>query len=73
VLNTSNTQPVKAAIYNLKGQLVSNLYSGILSTGEHNFVWHGTDMNGKGVANGVYLLRVTGKHELKQRKLSLMK
>ena len=43
-------------VYNLRGELVRTLHSGVLDAGEHPFVWNGTDNDGRQVSSGVYLV-----------------
>ncbi len=64
---------VNASIYNAKGQLVKNMISKILSSGNHTITWNGLDNSGAGVSSGVYLFRVNCGKELKTEKLILLK
>ena len=73
MLNIPQTGMVKAAIYNLKGQLVYSLNNGILNEGDHSFVWHGVDQQGAPQGNGIYLLKVKSESGSSIRKLTLMK
>jgi len=73
MLNIPQTGMVKAAIYNLKGQLVYSLHNGNMSEGEHSFVWHGTDQKGCAQSNGIYLLKVESPRGNSIRKLTMMK
>jgi parallel beta-helix repeat protein len=41
-------------IYNLNGQLVKTLYSGLADEGEHTIVWDGKNGTGMDVASGIY-------------------
>jgi len=50
--------PVRIAVYNLRGQLVRMLLSGMSHAGNHYLDWDGTDSNGKQVANGIYYCRL---------------
>ncbi len=70
--NFTETAQVDLAIYNLKGQLVKNLYSGI--TSKHTVMWDGKDEQGKELENGVYFYKliVNGK-TAETKKLILMK
>jgi hypothetical protein len=70
--NLTETAQVDLAIYNLKGQLIKKLYSGV--TSKHTVMWDGKDEQGKELENGVYLyrLRVNGKTE-ETKKLIIMK
>lgn len=64
---------IKIDVYNLKGQLVNTLVNDSKSTGRHNAVWNGRDMQGKDVANGVYFYTLTTGSHSSTRKLIVMK
>lgn len=49
---------VRLAIYNVRGQLVQTLVSGLIGEGHHRAVWNGTDRHGDRVATGLYLFRM---------------
>ena len=70
--NLHETAKVELNIYNLKGQLVKSLYSGVASS--KTLDWNGKDENGNELKAGVYLykLLVNGKIE-ETKKLILMK
>ncbi|MDZ4182457.1 MAG: FlgD immunoglobulin-like domain containing protein, partial [Candidatus Cloacimonadaceae bacterium] len=60
------------AIYNVKGQLVRNLHSGKLASGNHNITWNGKDDKGGNVASGIYFYRLTdGDQSQSRRKLRM--
>jgi hypothetical protein len=64
---------VELTIYNVKGQKVKNIFQGMLSAGEHQMVWNGTDDSSKAVGSGIYyyvLKTSTGNHN---RKILLLK
>jgi hypothetical protein len=46
-------------VYALDGRLVRTLESGVLADGPHRAVWDGTDLDGRSVASGTYLYRLT--------------
>lgn len=60
-------------IYNLKGQLVKNLFAGNITAGHHRFVWDGLDNSKRTVASGVYLYRLETEGFVKTRRMLLMK
>ena len=64
---------VKLAIYNLRGQLVQTLYSGVISAGQHSVVWNGTDFRGAKVASGVYVYRLQADGRSQVKKLLLLR
>jgi hypothetical protein len=68
------TAKVELMIYNLRGQLVRTLDSGIKTAGEQIIPWEGCDDRAQALASGVYLLRmsVQGQGQM-QRKMVLVK
>ncbi len=64
---------VTLAIYNLRGQLVQTLVSGVMAAGRHNVVWDGRDSRGLRVASGIYVYRLTTKDFVATRKLAITK
>ncbi len=70
---TEHTENTELIIYNIKGQKVKTLYSGIAEEGKHTVTWNGKDENDKPVSSGIYLYKLkTGKQEL-TRKMLLLK
>ena len=64
---------VTLKIFNIKGQKVKTLYSGIAEEGKHTVTWNGEDENYNPVSSGIYFYKLkTGKQEL-SRKMLLMK
>jgi len=70
--NLTETAQIDLNIYNIKGQLVKKLYSGV--TSKHTVMWNGKDSNGNELAPGVYFynLIVNGKTQ-ETKKLIIMK
>ena len=56
--NLKEPDHVSLSVYNMKGQLVSNISSGFRGIGQHNEIWDGRDHAGRKLASGVYLLRL---------------
>jgi aminopeptidase YwaD len=72
-LETKNTtSPVKAEVYNLKGQLVTTLFNG-LPTAKTTMQWNGRDSNGSKVSSGIYLVRVQQQGHTCSQKMLLLK
>ncbi len=46
-------------IYNIRGQAVARLVSGMAMPGYHNVQWMGKDAYGKSVASGIYFYKIT--------------
>jgi hypothetical protein len=65
--NPSTTIPVSVPhaaevtlkIYNIIGEEVATVYSGLLEQGRHRFTWEGRNGAGLPVASGVYFVRLT--------------
>ncbi len=61
-------------IYNIRGELVRNLASELLESGEHIRYWDGRDLNGQRVSSGTYFARLRlGTEVLQMQKLMLLK
>ncbi|MFA7056992.1 MAG: GLUG motif-containing protein [Candidatus Cloacimonadales bacterium] len=64
---------VKLNVYNVRGQLVTNLAQSKFDQGFHNVVWNGEDMKGNACASGIYLFRMESEHNVQIVKGILMK
>jgi hypothetical protein len=64
---------VQITIYNMKGQIVKKLIDRDCIAGNHSIVWNGTDEQGKNVASGIYLYRMTNGNYSSSQKMMLMK
>jgi len=53
--NLPNSAAGKLAVYNTLGQLMTVLFDGQASAGDHQVRWEGVDRNGNPVGSGVYL------------------
>jgi M6 family metalloprotease-like protein len=60
-------------IFNTKGQMVRNLYSGIPGSTELNLVWDGRDDEGQALSSGIYLYRLENESKQLTRKMILSK
>ncbi|MFC1563564.1 S8 family serine peptidase [candidate division KSB1 bacterium] len=60
-------------IYNIKGQLVKTLVSGMVPAGTHIVKWDGTNSTGVNVASGVYIYRIKAGNYFKARKMILIR
>ena len=64
---------VNISVYNIRGERVVTLVDEIMSVGEHNVIWKGTDKQGKQVASGVYFCRARIGETTTTSKMLLMK
>ena len=62
---------VRILIHDVRGRLVRRLADGVLDAGRHELDWDGTDGAGRGVASGVYLLRLESAGRSAERRLVL--
>ncbi|MCF7913164.1 MAG: peptidylprolyl isomerase [Candidatus Cloacimonetes bacterium] len=68
VYNVEQTGKTRLAVYNLKGQLVEELVSGVKEKGKYQIVW-----DASGMASGIYLLRYQNGSYRENQKILLMK
>lgn len=52
------TDEVVVSIYNVRGQRVKTLVSGVLGKGDHQVYWDGTNSRGETVGTGMYMYRI---------------
>ncbi len=64
---------VQIDAYNIKGQIVANIFSGQKQPGIYNLNWNGTDNSGRRLATGTYYLRMCAGSYEKTRKVVLIK
>ncbi len=60
-------------VYNLKGQKVRTLASGLFPAGEQSIVWDGSSDSGSALGSGIYLLRLKAGSLIQTKKLTLIK
>jgi len=72
-LKVSSATVSNISVYNLKGQLLKNILKGSLDKGTHSFSWDGSNMTGKPVANGIYLLRATVGKDLISKRITMIR
>ena len=71
--NVSQENNVSLEVYNVKGQLVKQLFTGKVSAGEHSAVWNGKDDSGNAVSSGIYYSKLTVGDKSITKKMILMK
>jgi len=65
--------PVTLTIHNEAGQVVRTLVADRLGPGTHEFAWDGRDSQGKPVASGAYIYRLTSRHGVQARRMVLIR
>lgn len=64
---------VQLSIYDVSGQLISELVNQQLSAGTHNAIWDGRNMSGAQAASGVYIYQLKTATQLLRKKMMLIK
>jgi len=67
------TSQVEVTVYNMLGQTVKVLESGVQAPGIYETTWDGKDTNGKEAASGMYLYRISTQDFTETRKMMLLK
>jgi len=68
-----NNSPVELTIYNLLGQQIKTLYSGIPKIGKNVEVWHGDNNYGVVQSSGVYFFVLKNGDKVQAKKMVLLK
>jgi flagellar basal-body rod modification protein FlgD len=64
---------VEIDIYNLSGQLVKRLESGVKDAGTYSITWDGTDNTNAPASSGIYFYRLTTGNQTITKKMLLLK
>ena len=64
---------VKVVVYNIRGQLVRELFAGAPRSGRYATRWDGLDLHGKPASSGVYFVMLEAGTSVRTRKLLLVK
>ncbi len=62
------TENININIYDLKGQKVANIYSGLLQSGKHSLFWNASEFS-----TGLYIIKCEANHTISSHKILLMK
>jgi len=71
--NVARSGFVSIEVYNVRGQKVRSLVSGVYSVGEHSVVWNGCADDGRSVGSGVYFYRMVSDGVSEVKKMLLLK
>jgi hypothetical protein len=58
VFELEQSGPVEVGIYDLRGQLVHTLASGVMAGGRYEMTWRGRDNAGRALGSGIYFCRM---------------
>ena len=72
-LYLEQSSQMELAIYNIVGQRVRTLISGVLAAGHHQFIWNGTDDQGNPMPSGIYFSRMISPQYRETKKLVFLR
>ncbi len=64
---------IELAVFNLQGQRIKTLMSGMQAAGDYEVTWDGTNENGMKVASGIYIYQLITGNQRTVKKMTLMK
>ncbi|MCC7430648.1 T9SS type A sorting domain-containing protein, partial [bacterium] len=64
---------VKISVFNLKGQLVNEIFNEVAKAGSNSVFWNGTDEKGKQVSSGTYFYKLESGNFSETKKMVLLK
>ncbi|MBN1327680.1 MAG: hypothetical protein JW996_06995 [Candidatus Cloacimonetes bacterium] len=69
----STAQPVQISVFNLKGELITELVNEVLDAGYYEVYWNGKDHKDKSVPSGIYLCLFRSSEQTQNHKMVLLK
>jgi hypothetical protein len=69
----SEPREVALSVFNIKGQKVSEVYSGSVSAGKHSISWNGYSDSNHKVSSGIYFYRLETGDEVMTRKMLIVR
>ena len=69
----SHDDSVQLSVYNIRGQKVRDIISGVLLAGKHFVIWDGTDNDSRNVASGIYFYRLNTQYGSETKRMALIK
>jgi hypothetical protein len=67
------TSPVHITVYNMLGQQIRTLFSGVMEAGVQTVTFDGKDQSGKALSSGTYMYRMTAGTFVQTKKMMLLK
>jgi flagellar hook assembly protein FlgD len=64
---------VTLEIFDAAGRRIATLVDRVEDTGDHEITWNGTGTDGRQVASGIYLYRLTAGKRTLTRKMALLR
>ncbi len=64
---------ISITVFNLLGQKIATLYSGVVDARTYEAKWNGLNESGKRVPSGVYIYRLVSEHYSQSKRMTLVK
>ena len=71
--SVAKTSEIRIRIFNIKGELIKEIYKGKKEPGIYQAKWHGEDETGKIVSSGIYIILFEYGRNIVSRKITLLK
>ena len=71
--NIYEVSNINIDIYGVDGSLVKGFNIGKVSSGQHSFIWDGTNSNGKSLSTGIYIISLNTKNSIVNKKVLYLK
>lgn len=72
-VNLDQLESVNVAIYNINGQLIKSIHTGLLNSGLHLFQWDGRDDAGGFVPSGVYFYKAISEDQQMVNRMMILR
>ncbi len=69
----ANTEIAELTVYNVAGQKVKTLHTGLLQSGTSKFVWNGNNNSGTVVSSGIYFIQLRTQKGLQTKSVIFLK
>jgi len=73
IMQAKQNLPLEISVFNIRGQKVKTIFTGILKGSQQSFDWDGKDKNGNALGNGVYFIKAASGKSTTVKKLVLLK
>jgi flagellar hook assembly protein FlgD len=71
--NIKNKEQVNISIFDLKGNLISNLIDNIYTPGNYSVIWNGENINGNAVPSGLYFYQLKTSSDILTKRMLLLR
>jgi len=72
-LKVITPQNIDLEVYDILGRKITTIFSGLLSDGNHEYLWNGNNTNNEKVSSGVYYITAVSDNRQEWKKITLIK